>query len=1384
MRIKDRIDLVRSKGRCMNCFNHGHFGRDCPRPFVCGIDGCAFKHSRFLHLKRENTQTAGSSTTSSSAGDVAAAPTQAPQGSDTSSSSAASCSFAGARSGKIALPIVPIRVRSPKTYTYVDTYALLDQGSTCTFCSDALANTLGAPRRKETLELTTLSGNEVLETTVVHLRASDLAEQSTVDLHRVYTRPVLGVGLTSFVSIEELRKWDHFNGIEIPDIDAGEVHMIIGNDIPEALMPLDVRSGQPGEPYATRTPFGWAINGPVGDQETSAATSYYVGTSAPIQDQLNRFWELEDIGRDVTPLSPLEQKVLDEWDKSAEVIDGHYVLGIPFKDAKGQNIPNNMVMAESRLASLGRRLDRDESLREMYTTQVRDLIAKGHAEPVPVPDREDGRVNYIPHHAVTHPRKPGKVRVVFDCAAKYQGLSLNDRVCQGPDLTNKLVGVLLRFRQDSVAFMADVESMFHQVKVAPTDRDILRFLWWSGDDPKSTPLIYRMTVHLFGGIWSPSAANYALRRCATDHAEEFCEETVSTVLRNFYVDDCLKSVSSITTAIELSGQLRALLATGGFRLRKWISNSRELLQTIPAEEHAKGIANLDLNQNALPSERALGVLWRVEDDVFGYDVTPMTETKPVTRRGLLSTLSSVYDPLGFVSPFILNAKLILQEACRLSLGWDEDIPEGLSRQWDRWLNDLPDITDFTVPRCLKPVDPMTYQLHHFADASSKAYGAVSYLRIVDKEGSVHMKLLVAKAKLAPIKSTTIPRLELTAAVEAVKLDRMLKEEMEMPLLESVFWTDSMIVLWYLANEEKRFQTFVANRVARILESSTTTQWNHVGTEENPADDCSRGVTASELCNSKRWLSGPSFLLQNENSWPVSPIAREQTPDGAEVKKDAQVYATEDKSTPAVDQLLNRFSSWYRLRKAVAYLLRFIDYLKDKRKGQTHNPHVSRPIEPADLRTAEAAIVRYTQKQQLTRDTLRSNRYEKLKPMMSPEGVMCVGGRLNKADLPSDTKHPWIVPANHHVATLIVNHYHVELGHAGAERVLAELRSRYWIVCGRATVRSVIGRCIPCKRARASALKQEMADLPSDRVTPGDPPFTKVGVDYFGPIIVTRGRSEIKRYGCLFTCLATRAIHLEVANSLDTDAFLNALQRFIARRGRPELIRSDNGTNFVGAKVELVAAIKHWNQERISESLLQREIKWVFNPPGASHMGGVWERQIRTVRAVLTALLQQQRVDDDTLQTVFCAVESIVNGRPITKVSDDPNDDAPLTPNHLLLLRSGPLLPPCATVKQDMYRRRWRQVQYLADVFWSRWTKEYLPLLQVCQKWTMPQRNISVGDLVLVRHENTPRLRWPLGIVTKAYPGEDGKVRSAQIRFNGSLYDRPVTKLCLLEAALG
>ena len=307
----------------------------------------------------------------------------------------------------------------------------------------------------------------------------------------------------------------------------------------------------------------------------------------------------------------------------------------------------------------------------------------------------------------------------------------------------------------------------------------------------------------------------------------------------------------------------------------------------------------------------------------------------------------------------------------------------------------------------------------------------------------------------------------------------------------------------------------------------------------------------------------------------------------------------------------------------------------------------------------------------------------------------------------------------------------------------------------------------------------MADLPPDRVMPYSSPFSSVGVDCFGPFYCKRGRSTEKRYGCLFTCLVSRAVHIEMCHSLDADSFLNAVMRFASRRGQPTLIRCDNGTNFVGGCAELSKSVNEWNRA-VENHLLQKSIKWQFNTPRASHMGGVWERQIRSIRRVMNAILKNAVLDDERLATVFCEAESIINSRPITRASDCPDDAEPLTPNHLLLLRDGRRLPPGVFSIKDIYTRRWRHAQHLANQFWWRWVHEYIANIQHRQKWLEPTKNICVGDIVLVCDEITPRHQWPMGRIVEVHTGQDKLVRSATIKTQSSVLKRPVHKLCVLE----
>ena len=519
----------------------------------------------------------------------------------------------------------------------------------------------------------------------------------------------------------------------------------------------------------------------------------------------------------------------------------------------------------------------------------------------------------------------------------------------------------------------------------------------------------------------------------------------------------------------------------------------------------------------------------------------------------------------------------------------------------------------------------------------------------------------------------------------------------------------------------------------------------------------------------------------------------------EVKK-ATFVSLSHPAIVEIDKLFDRFSSWFQLKKFVAWMLRYKSHLRHavakRKRGEALQFNSERKVNPLDVKEmehSEKAIIKAVQGRSFhdellsltssRREVKKSSSITKLDPILV-DGVIRVGGRLHNSPIKQEAKHPVILPKDHHISGLIIRHYHLISGHSGVEHTLSLIRLRYWITQARVSIRRILNSCFDCSRRQASAGQQKMASLPEDRVNPSNPPFSYVGVDCFGPLEVRRGRSMVKRYGVLFTCLSIRAIHIEIVHSLDTDSFINAFRRFIARRGQPSLMRSDNGGNFVKGDKELREAIDEWNHGKIHDFLLAKDIKWIFNPPAGSHHGGVWERCIRTTRKVMKALLKEQPLDDEGLLTLMAEVEAIINGRPITKVSDDPRDPEALTPNHLLLLRSGPTLPPGLFVKGDNYsRRRWRHVQYLADVFWRRWLREYLPALQERQKWSRVSRNFAVGDVVLLVDENLPRSSWPLGRILEVFPNQkDGLVRSVRVKTRTSVLVRPIDKIVLLEAA--
>ena len=567
-----------------------------------------------------------------------------------------------------------------------------------------------------------------------------------------------------------------------------------------------------------------------------------------------------------------------------------------------------------------------------------DLMKKEYAEKS-TKEAPEGRTWYIPHHGVYHPSKPGKIRVVFDCSTKFQEESLNKNLMSGSDLTNQIVGVLTRFREEPVVIIGDIESMFHQVMVPREDRSFLRFLWWENHDISGTAKDFEMCVHVFGGTSSPSCCNYAYERTAYDNKSRYQTDVMDTLNRNFYVDDLLKSVKDVKTAIRLLHDVISMCADGGFRLTKFVINRIEVLDSIPEEDRRTGVKDVYLNSGTnFPTEKALGVNWDIGSDRLGFKLN--LDGKPTTRRQMLSMISKIYDPRGLAAPFLLKAKRMLKELCKSNFSWDDAVSDNYIVEWEKWKKELQLLENLKMERCFKPSKfgkVIDCSLHHFSNASQDGYGQVTYFRIVDDKGCVKCSLVMAKSRVPPTKFVSIPRLELTAAALSMKVSSMLRREQSIhPIIKEYIWTDNEVVLGYINNDAKRFKIYVANRVQLIRENSDVNQWMYIDARSNPADDTSRGISPSNQEKVNRWLNGPEFLWLDESKLTIH--GKQDIPeidqDDPEVKTKLSVHVASAVNEGITSTMQGRISSWSKLLKVTAWVMRWIKIVR-KRVNKTN-----------------------------------------------------------------------------------------------------------------------------------------------------------------------------------------------------------------------------------------------------------------------------------------------------------------------------------------------------------------------------------------------------------------------------------------------------------------
>jgi hypothetical protein len=629
------------------------------------------------------------------------------------------------------------------------------------------------------------------------------------------------------------------------------------------------------------------------------------------------------------------------------------------------------------------------------------------------------------------------------------------------------------------------------------------------------------------------------------------------------MDDILDSFTTNEEATEVTQAIDRILEKGGFQVKGWQSNGK--LHQTNEQEKAKEI---DVPQGK-PDAKVLGLVWNTKDDLVKYKVEVemcKTQQPKFTKRKILSQVARIYDPIGFAAPYLVRAKIGLQELWQKGLDWDDELSPSDQTKWSAYFNEMEQLSQTSVERCLCPAatnEPPT--LCVFADASREAFGTCAYLRSEDPTGAVNVRFVAAKSRVAPLKELTIPRLELQAAVLASRLCKTIEREVRIQLKESILFTDSAIVLAWIRSQGKRLKPFVSSRVGEIQDNVQPVQWRHIPTEHNVADDVSRGLPAAEL--SSRWKKGPEFLHQPKEEWPVE----NAKPDPREVEKECrstQVVGTvtTNGTTPTCPINAEGFSSWKRLVRVTAWILRIKAKILAKRQLKDESTPEGDCLTPEELERSRTFWIKEAQKSLNPR--VQAKELRTLSPFTDKEGIIRVGGRIDNALVSYETRHPALLPYNHRVAKLIMEEYH-QKGHTGVATTVAKARRSYWISRAHDLAKTIKYNCVTCRKANPKTETQIMANLPQQRLKPHSPPFHYTSCDYFGPLTVKVGRNKTtKHYGVIFTCLNTRAVHLEIATDCSAMEFIQTLRRFFSIRGHPAEILSDNGTQFVGALTEL------------------------------------------------------------------------------------------------------------------------------------------------------------------------------------------------------------------------
>lgn len=1225
---------------------------------------------------------------------------------------------------------------------------LLDSGSQRTYVTQQLAKRLKLPVEEECqLSIFTFGAKspQVIDSNLVRLQI--LTRLNKVITLHANVVPSISVGVPyPDINLEGLDENLILadDGSLSPDID-----ILVGNDYYFTLIEQK-RINLADNLFLIESKLGWILTGKLDmkEKDVLSALTYFQANETKLtppdlpldNSNIKCLWDLESIGICDSPKDTIDEDAIRQFNENTEIVNNRYMVQWPWRDYP-PDLPVNFGLAYGRLINLLKRSD--NSLLNLYDETLHEQIEEGIIEIIPEEEINTLHYNhpthYLPHHGINQKEEGKKLRIVYDASAKTKdNKSLNECLQCGPLLLEDLTGIFIRFRAHEIAILADVEKAFLQIGLQQKDRDVTRFLWLKNVNRPATKdniLHLRFCRVPFGVISSPFLLNASIKHHLTYNNTT---ESLKELANDIYCDNLVTSVKSMRAAKRLYSDAKASFKDISMNLRAWCSNAKEFMDHISEDDQCM--------DNEV---KVLGLKWVLGNDTIQLRCKPLAaaNTRANTKREVLRTIASTYDPCGWAVPELLPAKLLLQELWKRKIKWDVALPPDLAEEWLRARESIQSARDISIPRRFFRhfSDRRLPSLHCFVDASTKSYAAVVYIT-----NELETAFVIGKSRLVPIKdhdNLQIPRLELLAALIGCRLVKYVAKVLRCEIEHQTLWTDSKIVIdWYRSN--KVLTPFVARRIEEIKRNKGMTI-RKVPTHLNPADVATRPYCIRE--KQEKWLTGPDFLNKSRKYWPT---------------------AQETKQT-------------LRRREDLTYLS--ATQVPSQQNDEPQTSKTKQTVNELPINqesgTCNTQNIKRIQEQHFPREVTgkETDLSRNLGLFIDVDGILRCKGRLRNTNWSFDKRYPILIPTKSDFTDNIIRTTHEDNYHVGVNHTLSMIRQTYWIPKGRSRVQQVLRKCETCSKHNGGPFKLPPTPaLPEMRVNYSSP-YTCAAMDYFGPLYIRADSiKEEKRWVCLYTCLAVRAIHLEVVKDLTAEECLLALRRFISTRNVPALIVSDNAQQF-----KLTAEVLADNY------CVSNKIAWKFIPQLAPWHGGLYERLVGIVKQCLKKSLTKQLLTENQLVTIIKEIEAVVNTRPLTYVGADLEDV--LRPSDFLTMgrciTTEPvdrMIQPSDSVTKKNLIEAWKRGQNILMDFKTMFQNQYLPSLRERYNNSHQEPRVKsskepqVGDIVQIKGETKNRENWRVGKIVTLLRGQDGECRVARVKVGDTEFTRSIAHLYPLE----